>query len=136
MFNFATKYFDRFKQLVNKEIELIKLKTLKALAEFFSHAFLLIFVTIFINTLIIIGSIWLGFVFSEIFGSMTVGFGLVTALVLLIFIIVIVFRKALIINPFKNGMMAFYISQSEFEEKENTTLANFKAKKPWRHTKN
>jgi hypothetical protein len=118
MFQFVNKYFDRLKLLFNKEVELVKLKALKGLADFFSHAFLLIFITIFINTLVIVGSIWLGFVLGEIFDSMTIGFGLVTLLVFLLFILIIIFRKAFIINPFRNGMMAFYLSQEEAQAKK------------------
>jgi hypothetical protein len=119
MFQFVNKYFDRLKTLFYKEVELVKLKALRGLADFFSHAFLLIFITIFINTLIIVGSIWLGFVLGEIFDSMTIGFGLITLLIFLIFILIIIFRKAFIINPFRNGMMAFYLSTEEAKAKNN-----------------
>lgn len=118
MFQFVNRYFDRLKVLFNKEVELVKLKALKGLADFFSHAFLLIFITIFINTLIIVGSIWLGFVLSEMFDSMSIGFGLVTLLVFIIFIFIIIFRKAFIINPFRNGMMAFYLSTEDAQAKK------------------
>jgi len=120
MLNFFAKYIDQIKRLLNKELELVKLKALRGFADVLSHAFLLVFITIFINTLVIIAAIWLGFVLSEALESAALGFGLSTLFVLLLLVLVMVFRKPLIVNPFRNALMSFYLQTQEQTEESLT----------------
>jgi hypothetical protein len=126
MVNIFTSYINKIKGLLSKELELAKLKALRSFSDVLSYAFLLIFMTIFFNTLIIVSAIWLGFFLSALLESTVMGFGLAALAVLFLLLIVLIFRRQLIVNPFRGAIMRFYLLQNKKLTKADLPAQNEK----------
>ena len=86
-------------RLVEKKIEFYKLSAAETSASVVSGIITAIILAVIGIITLIFALITLGFALVEAFDDSVYGFGLVTLILLLIFILVLVLRKALIINP-------------------------------------
>ena len=86
-------------RLVEKKIEFYKLSAAETSANVVSGIITAIILAVIGIITLIFALITLGFALVEAFDNSVYGFGLVTLILLLIFILVLMLRKALIINP-------------------------------------
>lgn len=107
--------------MVNNEIELIKLRAYKNLSSILARAYMLISLSVFFMLTLVLSSLWLGFFFSDIFKSFNAGFGTVAAIYIVLFGLLVLFRKALLVRPFENFMVKMY---KEFVAKEEPPAAD------------
>lgn len=105
------------KNYAEKRLELVKmqtaLKTSQALGLFFS---LLIIFSILLF-LVVFAGLWFSFWLAEKTGSTATGFGISTGILVLLFIVALVLRKALIQTPVAN-IVAREITNDDDEEEE------------------
>lgn len=119
MFQGLQKILDRFRRLVEKEWELVKLKSVLTLSRLIANAYAFIFLAIFINITLVLVGLFIGFWLTEVTGSFTQGFGLTAAIFVLVSILLLIFRKALLVNPFSSALLHFY----QKLKKEEATLS-------------
>ncbi len=99
-------WLDQVKEYFQTELELIKLKSVRAISALAARAYALVFFVIFINITLVLGGLWLGFFFSELLNSNVYGFGLAFGAFILLFVLFVRFRHALLIRPFQNLMIS------------------------------
>jgi|GEM_PF-6510928 len=102
MDNLFLRFFEDLKSLVNNQLALWKLQGIKAFAQFLSASFALLFLFIFLNITLILVGLWLGFLASDWLDSFAWGFGLTAGAYVLIFGLLLAFRKALLLHPLRN----------------------------------
>lgn len=128
MFKGLQQIIDRFRRLVEKEWELVKLKSVLTLARLIANAYAFIFLAIFINITLVLVGLFIGFWLTELTGSFMEGFGLSAALFVLLSILLLVFRKALLVRPFANALLHFY--QKIQKERASEAEGLFPQQKP------
>jgi hypothetical protein len=100
------------KEYLETRMEIYRLQSLRLFARSAGY-FAWILLSIFLVFLFLLfGGMMLAFWFSDLFHSHLKGFGLVTLLIVLIFILLALFRKALFVNPVIHGV----IQKSKEEE--------------------
>jgi hypothetical protein len=82
-----------------------------------SLVWIIISLFLFFLLFIFIGLV-VGFWFAELFGSLTIGFGLATILLFFVMLLVFLFRKQIFINPMIRIFIKIMTSNNEAEEKE------------------
>ncbi|MFY8020034.1 MAG: phage holin family protein [Bacteroidia bacterium] len=99
--SFFSNYKDLLVDYAEKRIELAKLEAIEktAIVGGMSASFVLIILFGFLSLMFV--SVMLGFLFAEISGSMLKGFGLLALFYMILFLLVIVFRKS-ISKPISN----------------------------------
>lgn len=99
--SFFSNYKDLLVDYAEKRIELAKLEAIEktAIVGGMSASFVLIILFGFLSLMFV--SVMLGFLFAEISGSMLKGFGLLALFYVILFLLVIVFRKS-ISKPISN----------------------------------
>jgi hypothetical protein len=111
-------FFAENKTLVKEYLETrMKIYRLQSIRLFSRSAgyFAWIIISVFLAFLFLLfGGLVLGFWFSGLFGSFVKGFGLVTLLILAVFVLLAVFRKALFVNP----VIQSVIQSSKDEDEE------------------
>lgn len=100
--NLIKKFISQIKDYFRSETELIRLKLIRMTAIIAANLFAAVFVITMLNITLAILGIWFGFFLSGLLHSYAVGFGLSGLTYLLILILIIVFRKTLLIRPFTN----------------------------------
>lgn len=98
--NLFKKYIDQIRDYLRNETELIRLKILRGTALVAAHLFAAVFVIIMLNITLAILAIWFAFFLSEVLNSFTLGFGFAGLTYLSILILIIIFRKSMLIRPF------------------------------------
>ena len=94
--------FARIADFLETEKEIIKLKMVRAIGHLSGNFLAAIFMIVFFNVVLSILSIWLGIWLGSVFDNYVMGFGISVALFFLVFIILVVFRKQLLVKPFEN----------------------------------
>jgi len=102
------------KEYVETRMEIYRLQSLRIFSRSAGY-FAWIIVSLFLVFLILLFSgIVVGFWFSSLLHSYAKGFGLITGLLLLVFILLAVFRKSLFVNP----VIQMIIQKSREDEEE------------------
>lgn len=87
------------KEYLETRMEIYRLRSLRVFAKSAGY-FAWILLSLFLVFLFLLfGGMMLGFWFSDMFNSHVKGFGLVTLLILAVFVLVAIFRKALFVEP-------------------------------------
>lgn len=115
MLKIFQKLIDQLKEGWQSELAVLKLKALKNITNFLAHGYAVVFVLIFLNTTLLLSGLWLGFFLSTFFDSFSWGFGAAALGFIFLFILILVFKKALLIRPFQN----FVIQQYQIYQSEN-----------------
>src|ERR1700742_2094226 len=103
------------KEYLETRMEIYRLQSLRLFARSAGY-FAWILLSLFLAFLFLLfGGMMTGFWFSGLFHSYTKGFGLVTLLILVVFILLAVFRKALFVNPVIHSV----IQKSKEEEEDH-----------------
>ncbi|MGP8214439.1 MAG: phage holin family protein [Bacteroidia bacterium] len=104
---------DNVKEYINIRVELVKLQAtnkvsiLIAILEFGLIAFLLV------QLILIVAGLALGYYLSSVTGSTFLGFLLVTGLYIIMGIVLVTYRKKLIINPIRNIIIKYILSDEK-----------------------
>ena len=102
------------KEYLETRLEIYRLQSLRLFARS-AGLFAWVMLSLFLAFLFLLfGGMMTAFWFSNLFHSQVKGFGLVTLLILLIFILLAVFRKALFVEP----VIQSVIQKSKEEEEE------------------
>ena len=103
------------KEYLETRMEIYRLQSLRLFAKS-AGLFAWVLLSLFLAFLFLLfGGMMLGFWFSDIFHSHVKGFGLVTLLILVIFLLVAIFRKALFVEP----VIQSIIQKSKEEEEDD-----------------
>jgi hypothetical protein len=103
------------KEYLETRLEIYRLQSLRLFARS-AGLFVWVLLSLFLAFLFLLfGGMMLGFWFSDLFHSHVKGFGLVTLLVLLVFVLLTIFRKALFVEP----VIQSVIQKSKDEEETN-----------------
>ena len=87
------------KEYLETRLEIYRLQSLRVFARS-AGLFVWVLLSLFLAFLFLLfGGMMLGFWFSDLFHSHVKGFGMVTLLVLLVFILLTIFRKVLFVEP-------------------------------------
>lgn len=98
-------WIEQVKEYFGTELELVKLKSVRAISAIAARAYALIFFVIFINITMILGGLWLGYFISELLDSTVWGFGIAFLAFVVLFFLLVRFRRAILIRPFQNLMI-------------------------------
>ncbi|HEX3934096.1 MAG TPA: hypothetical protein VHW43_05420 [Puia sp.] len=102
------------KEYLETRMEIYRLQSLRLFAKS-AGLFAWVLLSLFLAFLFLLfGGMMVAFWFSSIFHSQVKGFGLVTLLILLIFVLLAVFRRALFVDP----VIQSVIQKSKEEEEE------------------
>lgn len=103
------------KEYLETRMEIYRLQSLRLFAKS-AGLFVWVLLSLFLAFLFLLfGGIMMGFWFSGLFHSQVKGFGLVTLLILVVFILLAVFRKALFVEP----VIQSVIQKSKEEGEDN-----------------
>lgn len=103
------------KEYLETRLEIYRLQSLRLFAKS-AGLFAWVLLSLFLAFLFLLfGGMMVAFWFSSLFHSQVKGFGLVTLLILLVFILLAVFRKALFVDP----VIQSVIQKSKEEEEDN-----------------
>lgn len=102
------------KEYLETRLEIYRLQSLRLFARS-AGLFAWVLLSLFLAFLFLLfGGMMIAFWFSSLFHSQVKGFGLVTLLILVIFVLLAVFRKALFVNP----VIQSVIQKSKEEEED------------------
>jgi sterol desaturase/sphingolipid hydroxylase (fatty acid hydroxylase superfamily) len=102
------------KEYLETRMEIYRLQSLRVFSKVAGY-FAWILVSLFLVFLIVIfGGLMLGYWFSSMLGSYTKGFGLITLLLVIVFVLLMLFRKSLFVDPVVHSI----IQRSREEETE------------------
>lgn len=126
---FVMKITDQIKQLgqsaknyIEAEKELIKLKAVKNLSMAAAILVTVVFLIILFHIMLAMAGIWLGFYLGTIWESYPLGFGVSALAFVTILILVIIFRKPLLINPIVNAAIGTLVKDEKLPEDEDKEL--------------
>jgi hypothetical protein len=103
------------KEYLETRLEIYRLQSLRLFAKS-AGLFVWVLLSLFLAFLFLLfGGMMVAFWFSSLFHSQVKGFGLVTLLILLLFILLAVFRKALFVEP----VIQSVIQKSKEEEEDH-----------------
>jgi hypothetical protein len=106
------------KEYLETKTDIYKLKAIRSSSLLLgSLVWIIISLFLFFLLFIFIGLV-VGFWFAELFGSLTIGFGLATILLFFVMLLVFLFRKQIFINPMIRIFIKIMTSNNEAEEKE------------------
>lgn len=109
-------FFASIQDYINTERELIRLKIVKKGSDVIAAIFSYLFIIILFHIAMAFAGIWLGLWLSDIFGSFIMGFGVTVLFYMLWLILVIVFRKSLLVKPFANLLVAAFTENDQKPE--------------------
>jgi len=102
------------KEYLETRMEIYRLQSLRIFSRSAGY-FAWILVSLFLGILIVIfGGLMLGYWFSSMLGSYVKGFGLMTLLLVVLFVLLALFRKSLFVDPVVQSII-----QKSREEEEN-----------------
>jgi hypothetical protein len=103
------------KEYLETRMEIYRLQSLRLFAKS-AGLFVWVLLSLFLAFLFLLfGGIMMGFWFSSLFHSQVKGFGLVTLLILVVFVLLAVFRNALFVEP----VIQSVIQKSKEEGEDN-----------------
>lgn len=117
LINLIQKYIDQVKDYFRNETELIRLKIIRVMSIVAANLFAAIFIITMLNITLAIMGVWFGFFLSSLLDSFTLGFGFAGLTYLLILILIIIFRKPLLVRPFTNVAITI-MQELSFNEEE------------------
>jgi len=87
------------KEYLETRMEIYRLQSLRIFSKSAGY-FAWIFISLFLAFLIVIfGGLMLGYWFSSMLGSYVKGFGVITLLLIILFVLLALFRKSLFVDP-------------------------------------
>jgi hypothetical protein len=87
------------KEYLETRMEIYRLRSLRIFSKSAGY-FAWIFISLFLAFLIVIfGGLMLGYWFSSMLGSYVKGFGVITLLLIILFVLLALFRKSLFVDP-------------------------------------
>ena len=95
-------------EYINTEKELLRLKLVKTGSEAVAAVFSFLFIIMLFLLVLGFTGIWLAIWLAEIFESFTIGFGLTAGFYFFWLILAMAFRKALIVKPLVNLLIAAF----------------------------
>lgn len=126
---FAMKITDQIKQLgqsvkdyLEAEKEILKLKAVKHLSKVAANLIAVVFIIILFHIMLAMAGIWLGFYLGTIWESYPLGFGISAVVFVVLLALVVIFRKALLINPIINAAISALIKEEKLPEDEDQEL--------------
>lgn len=111
--NFIQSILDRVQEYFETEKELLRLKIVRQVSFLLAHLIAMLFVVILFNIMLAMAGIWLGFYFTELLGSHSIGFGLSAGIFVLLLVLVMAFRRTLLVKPFVNIAVKIFASESK-----------------------
>ena len=103
------------KEYLETRMEIYRLQSLRFFSKVAGY-FAWVLISLFLVFLIVIfGGLMLGYWFSSMLGSYTKGFGLITLILVIVFILLVLFRKSLFVDPVVHSI----IQRSREEETED-----------------
>jgi hypothetical protein len=96
---------DNLKAYLSTRYDLAVLKTTEKVSVLGSKSGLVIILGVFALLFVLFGSVAAGFLLSDWLGSYAKGFLVVAGSYFVVFIVVVLFRKALILNPIRNRII-------------------------------
>jgi sterol desaturase/sphingolipid hydroxylase (fatty acid hydroxylase superfamily) len=104
------------KEYLETRMEIYRLQSLRVFSKVAGY-FAWVLISLFLAFLILIfGGLMLGYWFSSMLGSYVKGFGLITLLLVVVFVLLALFRKSLFVDPVVHSI----IKRSREEEEDNT----------------
>lgn len=97
---------DRLKNYLNLKIEIIKLKAIEKLVTLISSILVYILIAIFGLIFLLAGFFALGFYLAELTNSNACGFGLLTAILLVIIFVLFFIKDKYLIKPIESKFIA------------------------------
>jgi len=109
--------FQKIQDYLNSRLLLLKLeiseKTAEALAVLFSRIVLLAFILLLISFC----SLTMAFAISEFYDSYVIGFGVISGFYFIITVVMLIFSKQILENPFMNKLIKIFFRQSDGKRK-------------------
>ena len=106
------------KEYLETRMEIYRLQSLRIFSRLAGY-FAWIIVSLFLAFLIVIFSgLMIGYWFSSLLGSYVKGFGLVTLLLLVVFVLLALFRKSLFVDPVVQSIIKKGRDEGEVEEEK------------------
>lgn len=93
---------ERIKVYLESEKELLRLWVVKKASSIVGNIFSFIIILFILDIALALVGIWLGFWLSDITGSYAIGFGLSAITFLILMLLLLIFRKPLLVRPFMN----------------------------------
>lgn len=97
---------DRLKDYIHLQIEIIKLKAIEKIVSIAASILAYIIIGIFVLIFLLAGFFALGFYLAELTNSNAAGFGLLTAILLVIVAVLLFVKNNYIIKPIENKFIA------------------------------
>lgn len=110
--------------LIESELELYKLQGLRLLSRTLAGGFAILFFMLFFIIIMILGGVAIGFVLSEALGSYAAGFGLAVGAFFFLFLLLLLLRRPLLLRPFENLIIRFYLQKEQKADPEGTEAAS------------
>ncbi len=105
-----------FREYLESEKELVKLKIVKHLSQGAAQLISVLFIIILFHIMLAIFGIWLGVYLGGVLDSYPLGFGISTLVFVAWMIIVIVFRKQILIRPLTNAAINMMINEDKLPD--------------------
>jgi len=107
------------KEYLETRMEIYRLQSLRIFSKSAGY-FAWILVSLFLVFLIVIfGGLMLGYWFPSMLGSYTKGFGLITLLLIVVFVLLALFRKSLFVDPVVQSIIQRSREEEEREDEED-----------------
>ncbi len=107
------------KEYIETRMEIYRLQSLRVFSKSAGY-FAWIMVSLFLAILIIIfGGLMLGYWFSSLLGSYVKGFGLMTLLLVVVFVLLALFRKSLFVDPVVQSIIQRSREEEEAEKEDD-----------------
>ena len=120
LINLIKKYIDQVKDYLRNETELIRLKAIRLISLTAAHLFAAVFIIIMLNITLAIMGLWFAFFLSSLLDSYAMGFGFAGLTYLAVLLLIMIFRKQLLIRPFTNiSIRVIQEIQSDNEDSES-----------------
>ncbi len=113
--------------LIESELELYKLQGLRLLSRTLAGGFAILFFMLFFIIIMILGGVAIGFVLSDVLGSYAAGFGVAVGAFLVLFFLLLLLRRPLLLRPFENLIIRFYLQKEQKSTPEEKEAASKEA---------
>lgn len=112
-------YLGNIRTYIESEKELIKLKVVKTLSPAVANLIAVIFMIILFHITLALGGIWLGVYLGDIWENYPLGFGVSALVFIVLLLLVLVFRKPLLVRPFTNLAISSMVKEEKIIEHED-----------------
>ena len=122
--NFFETSKQKLEAYINERILLIKLQAVEQVSKLGAALFTAVVLALIAFFILLFLSIMAGYYFANITGSMFAGFGIVTAFYVLLFVVLLKFRKNVIEKHITNMIIASFFEKEEMKHHESSTETN------------